>query len=200
MMTQMKKMTAGNRPVIITCIIYTVSWLLIVISAWLTGLHRYDLSKTISAYIGLRKWTVIFYFISATIMFTLLMIYVFKTKMPLVKKIVYDIVFFCVWGCSIFPSNREWSETISSIHLACAYGLMFSASFSFLLTFILASKKSQQVFAICTFIYAIFFIASLLVMKWNWFNNTLFLWENLCIYLLLIELLLEASPDQKMIN
>ena len=187
----MRKLTIKNRPVIITGFIYSASWLIIVLSAWITDLHRYDLSKTVSAYIGFRKWTVVLYFISATIMFTLLVIYVHKKSMHLFKKLVYYIVFISVWGCAIFPCNTQWSETITSIHLCFAYGLMFSATFSFLLTILFATNRGQRIFAAAT-LYAILFIISLLILKWSWFTGTIFIWENLCIYLLLVELLLET--------
>ena len=191
--------TNGNRPAVITCVIYSFAWILIVSSAWAIGLHRYDLSKTISAYIAFRKWTAVFYFVCATIMFLLLVTYVHKLEMPLIKKIVYYIVFLSVWGCSIFPSNKEWSVFVTSIHLKCSYGLMFSASFSFLLTSFFAKRRGQRIFAIATFVYALFFIFALLVMKWPWFEETIFIWENLCIYLILVELFLEAprAPKKK---
>ena len=188
----LNRITSGKRPVIFAGAIYTVAWLVIVLSAWLINLHRYDLGRTISAYIGFRKWTVVFYFICATIIFLLISIYIHNMKANLAKKLVYFVVFICVWGCSIFPSNREWSTTISQIHLFFADGLMFTASFSFVLTMFTAKRKGQRIFSIATFFYALFFIISLLVMKWNWFENTIFLWENLCIYLLIVELLLET--------
>ena len=188
----LNRITLRKRPVIIAGAIYTVAWLVIVLSAWLINLHRYDLGRTISAYIGFRKWTVVFYFICATIIFLLISIYIHNMKANPAKKLVYFVVFICVWGCSIFPSNREWSTTISQIHLFFADGLMFTASFSFVLTMFTAKRKGQRIFSIATFFYALFFIISLLVMKWNWFENTIFLWENLCIYLLIVELLLET--------
>lgn len=189
----MKKITESNKPVLITGIVYSASWLIIVLSAWIINLHRYDLGITVSAYIGLRKWTAILYFISATIMFILLVVYVHKTPMHLFKKLVYYIVFLGVWGCSIFPSNASWNETITNIHLCCAYTFMFSASFSFVLTILFTKQRGQRIFAIATLIYAIFFIISLLIFKWSWFTGTIFIWENLCIYLLMIELFLETN-------
>ncbi|MBR6478733.1 MAG: hypothetical protein IKS85_09835 [Lachnospiraceae bacterium] len=130
-------------------------------------------------------------------MFLFLVTYVFKTSMPLIKKIVYYVVFLSVWGCSIFPSNKEWSVFLTGIHLKCSYGLMFSASFSFLLTSLLAKRKGQRIFAIATFVYALCFMLALLVMKWEWFEGTIFVWESLCIYLLLVELFLETPRSSK---
>ena len=187
----------GNKPVLISMAIYTMVCLVTVLSAWAIDLHRYDLGQTISAYVGYRRWTAALYFVCITIMLALLVTYVRGLSMQLPKKLVYYIVFLSVWGCSIFPSNREWSPTISNIHLKCAYTFMFSASFSFLLTAIWAKRKAQRIFAAAVFAYAIFFILALLVMKWSWFTGTIFIWENLCIYLVTIELLLEW-PSNKM--
>ena len=181
----------GNKPVLISMAIYTMVCLVTVLSAWAIDLHRYDLGQTISAYVGYRRWTAALYFVCITVMLALLVTYVHRLSMKLPKKLVYYIVFLSVWGCSIFPSNREWSQTISNIHLKCAYTFMFSASFSFLLTAIWAKRKAQRIFAVAVFAYAIFFILALLVMKWSWFTSTIFIWENLCIYLVTIELFLE---------
>ena len=192
-----RKIMTGSRPVVISMVIYTIVCLVTVLSAWAIDLHRYDLGKTISAYVGYRRWTAALYFVCITIMLVLLMSYVHRLKMPLPKKLVYYVVFFSVWGCAIFPSNREWSRMVSNIHLKCAYTFMFSASFSFLLTALWAKRKAQRLFALAVFAYAIFFILALLVMKWRWFTGTIFFWENLCIYLVMIELFLERASDQK---
>ena len=191
----LRKITNGNRPVIITCILYTAVCLIVVLSAWAIDLHRCDLSKTISAYVGFRKWTAILYFFCMTIMMAWLVVYVKKTVTRLPKKILYYLVFLCVWGCSVFPSNREWSGFVSDVHLACAYGFMFTASFSFLFTAFASDRKGPRIFAICVFCYALFFILALLVMKWKWFMDTIFIWENLCIYLVIAELYLETPPS-----
>lgn len=193
----MKKVMTDRRPVLLSIGIYTMVCLVTVLSAWIIDLHRYDLGQTISAYVGYRKWTAGLYFVCITVMLVLLWTYVHRLNIRLPKKLVYYLVFLSVWGCAIFPSNREWSRTISNIHLRCAYTFMFSASFSFLLTAIWAKRKAQRIFALAVFAYAIFFILALLVMKWSWFTGTIFFWENLCIYLVMIELFLERASDQK---
>ena len=189
-----KKIFVGGRPVIISGAIYTAASLVIVLSAWLIGLHRYDLGRTISAYIGFRVWTAILYFFCATAMFTILVIYIYRTPMPLLKKFTYFFVFFCVWGCSIFPCNDDWSEKVTNVHLGFAYGLMFSASFTFLINLFLIKRKGPWIFAAITFAYAVCFIIALLLLDWKWFDDTIFIWENLCIYLLMVELYLEHLP------
>lgn len=192
-----KKMTTGNRPVIITTILFTLTWLFIVLTAWLAGLHLYDFSITISAYIGLRLWTVLLYFCSATVMFALLTVYALKTPMHKLKRLTYFVVFLSIWGCSIFPCNEKWSATVTQIHQSFAYSLMFSATFSFVLTIFLTKSKAVRAFAISTLLYAIFFIFALLIMRWQWFDHTVFIWESLCIYLLIIELLTEYPRASK---
>ena len=148
-----KKIFVGGRPVIISGAIYTAASLVIVLSAWLIGLHRYDLGRTISAYIGFRVWTAVLYFFCATTMFT-----------------------------------------VTNVHLGFAYGLMFSASFTFLINLFLIKRKGPWIFAAITFAYAVCFIIALLLLDWKWFDDTIFIWENLCIYLLMVELYLEHLP------
>ena len=57
----MNELTSGKRPVLTSFFTYTGIALITVLSAWIIGLHRFDLSLTISRYVALRPWTAVTY-------------------------------------------------------------------------------------------------------------------------------------------
>lgn len=188
----MRELTSGKRPVLISFFTYTVIALITVISAWIIDLHRFDLSLTISRYVALRPWTAITYAICIAFMVILILMYVKRIRILLLRKILYYLIFTCVLGCAVFPFNREWSNISAEIHNYCAYSLMFLMLVSFIVL-IFSGRKVQKIFGILGILYAVFFILAFLVVEWQWFYDTIFIWENLFIYLLLIELWLEEE-------
>ena len=94
-----------NRFPIIAGAIFLVTAVAAVAYSWAKGICRYDLRLSFSEYVGLHYSTSVLYFISAVMMLTLLIIYVIKLKLPIVKKIVYAVVFLCIFGTAFFPCN-----------------------------------------------------------------------------------------------
>lgn len=82
-----------NRPVIAAGIIYLLNALIVVISAWTEGLHRFGLDLTISRYVGLRHWSAYLNMVIAVVMVTLILIYLKKSKMHTVRKALYGAVY-----------------------------------------------------------------------------------------------------------
>ena len=190
----MNELTSGKRPVVISFFTYTGIALLTVLSAWIINLHRFDLSLTISRYVALRPWTAVTYAICITFMVVLIVLHVKKLKILLLRKILYFLIFTGVLGCAVFPFNREWSSLSSTIHNYCARSLIFLMLISFIVL-IIKGRKAQKIFAILSILYAVYFIIAFLVIGWQWFYDTIFIWENLFIYLLLIELWLEEAKE-----
>lgn len=190
----MGELTSGKRPVLISFFTYTGIALITVLSAWIINLHRFDLSLTISRYVALRPWTAIVYGLCIVFMVTLIFVFLKKTKMLLLRKIIYSLVFICVLGCGIFPFNRTWSNLVSTLHNYSAYALMLLVTISFIVL-VITGRKAQKIFAVLSILYAVYFIISFVVFDWQWFNNTIFIWENLFIYLLLGELWLEKTDN-----
>jgi hypothetical protein len=175
-------------------LLYTLTVLVVVLSAWIADLHRYDLGLTTSKYVALRPWTAVLYMIIALPMVALVFLYIKKTKMPLLKKIVYYVIILGVLGCAIFPSNRQWSVSASVVHNVFANGLMLMATASFIIMLITSKVKKLKTFSALAICYAAVFIVSFEV-GFELFDMTLFIWENVFIYLLLIELSLEKQND-----
>ena len=188
-----------NRPVFAAGILYTVTALIVVISAWVINLHRFDLDLTISRYVALRQWTAVMYLIVAAVMVTLVAIHLIKSKMWIVKKILYFLAFACIFGCAVFPFNPEWSSLSSNLHNYFAYGLMFVALVTFVLTAVKPINREQKVFSKIAIGYALFFITCFVIIKWEFFIGTIFMWENTFIYMFLVELMTEYK-DSKVLS
>ena len=58
---------------------------------------------------------------------------------------------------------------------------------------IITGRKAQKIFAILSVLYSLYFFLSFLVIRCQWFYDTVFIWENFFIYLLLGELWLEKE-------
>lgn len=190
----MRKLFNGKIPVVISFFVYTGIALITVLSAWIINLHRFDLSLTISRYVALRPWTAITYGICITFLVALIILHVKKLKILLLRKIIYILTFLGVLGCAVFPFNREWSIVSATIHNYCAYSLMFFMLVSFIVL-VFSRRKAQKVFGFLGILYAVFFIITFFVFAWQWFFSTIFIWENLFIYLLLGELWLERNEN-----
>ncbi len=185
-----------NRPVIAAGILYTITALVVVISAWIEGLHRFELDLTISIYIGLRHWTAYLYMGIAVIMVSLVIVYLKRSNMHIVRKCIYGGAFLCILGCAFFPHNGEWSVFASNLHNYFAYILMFLVSISIVMMMVKGANKSQRVFGIVAAAYAVYFIIAYMIFVWKWFVNTIFLWENTFIYILIGELMVEYEESR----
>ncbi len=191
----LKKITKGRNAVITAGAIYTVMAIVTVTSAWIIDLHRFDLWLSISRYVALRPWTAALYFFCAMTMAVIVIRYLKHTPMPRYRKVIYLLIIICVCGCAIFPCNREWSKTIAGIHNMFAYGLMIVGFLSFLTSLVLESNKKLKRFGLISTAYAAFFILAYAIVRWRAFWRTMLIWENLFIYLFLVELWLDSPKS-----
>lgn len=185
-----------NRPFWFAGILYTVTALIVVLSAWAIDLRKFDLDLTISRYVALRRWTTVMYLIAAAVFVTVAFIHLIRSWMKPVKKILYLTAFACIFGCAVFPFNREWSTLSSDIHNYCAYGLMIAATISFILMAIKPVNREQRVFSTVAIGYAAFFIVFYVILDSEYFIDTIFLWENTFIYMFLAELITEYKESK----
>lgn len=190
----MKPVFVINRFPLFAGLLFVMTLVLTLTTAWAEGLCTYRLDLSFSSYVALRPWTVVLYFGVAVAMLTLLIAYVIELKLPLIKKIVYAVVFLGVFGTAVFPYNAGWSETAAALHDQFAIMLMLSTTLSFVLSVIFASSGKQRIFAGFSILYAGVFIAAYFGGALLLFR-TFFIWEVLFIFLLLTGLLLEHSPQ-----
>lgn len=150
-----------NKIPLIAGIIFLLTAVTAVAIAWISDIHRFDLSISFSSYVGLSRLTSIMYFVSAVIMIAMLIYYIVKTKMNLLKRIVYAVVLLCVFGTAFFPFNY-YSEAPTSVtinlHNDFAIALMLATTVSFVLSVIFAKNKKQRIVNAVSIGYAIVFI------------------------------------------
>ncbi len=170
--------------------IYVIAVAVIVIASWVSGIHRFDFSLTVSMYIGLQRWTSVMYFICIVAMNLLMVMYIWKNHFHFIKKIVYCLVMTCILGCAIFPYNDI--ALTSTIHNYFSYALMLFTTASFVILLTQAVNVRQRILAVLGILFAVLFIIAY-VTSFRVFRETIFIWENVFIFLLMIELFLETS-------
>ncbi len=186
-----------NKIPAIAGILFLLTAVTAVATAWISDIHRFDLSISFSSYVGLSHFTSIMYFISAVIMIVLLIYYTAKTKMNLLRRIVYGVVMLCVFGTAFFPFNF-YSEAPTSItidlHNDFAIALMLATTVSFVLSVIFAKSRKQRIVNAVSIGYAAVFMV-LYFMRFTPLFRTFFIWENIFIVLLLLEFHSEQYED-----
>ena len=178
-----------NKIPVIAGILFLLTNVIAVLSAWITDTHRYDFGISFSAYVGLSRPTSVLWFVSAVIIIIMLVYYMAKTKIILIKKIVYAVVLLCIFGTALFPYNY-FSETPTAVtvdlHNNFAICLMLVTTGSFILSAIFAKSPKQRIFSLMSILYAVVFIV-LYFAGFRPLFQTFFIWENVFILLLLLD-------------
>ena len=161
-----------------------------VLSAWITDTHRYDLGISFSAYVGLSRPSSVVWFVSAVIIIIMLTYYIAKTKIILIKKIFYAVILLCILGTALFPYNffsKTPTAVTISLHNDFAICLMLVTAVSFILSAIFSKSKKQRIVSLMSILYAVAFIV-LYFIRFKPLFQTFFIWENVFILLLLLEM------------
>ena len=188
-----------NKIPIISGILFLIANVIAVLSAWITDTHRYDLGISFSAYVGLSRPTSVVWFVSAVIIITMLIYYIAKIKIILFKKIIYAVVLLCIFGTALFPYNF-FSEAPTAItinlHNDFAICLMLVTAVSFILSAIFSKAPKQRIVSLMSILYAVAFIV-LYFTRFKPLFQTFFIWENVFIILLLLEMQSEQYSASK---
>ncbi len=179
-----------NKIPLISTLLYLITIVTAVSYTWLSGLHLFDLSLSFSAYVGMHYGTALLYFIALLIVIPLLMYYIIKSKLPPIKIIVYSMVFFGIFLTALFPSNRysdHPSEITIALHKYAAMLLMVVCAASFAVAVVLAKNKRQKITAVIALSYSVVFVV-LYLTHFKPLFSTFFIWENLFIVLLFVQL------------
>lgn len=188
-----------NKLPITAGIIFLLTVVFAVASAWISGIHRYDLAISFSSYVGLNFTISVIWFVAVAVILAMMTIYIVKTKMPIVKRIVYAIIFLCIFGTAFFPFNTysEHPTTLTiNLHNKIAIGLMLATTASFVLSAVLAKSRGQRITAIFSIGYAAAFIL-LYFLRFVPMFRTFFIWENMFIVLLILELHMEQYGEKQ---
>ena len=179
-----------NKIPAIAGILFLLVNVIAVLSAWITDTHRYDLGISFSAYVGLSRPTSVVWFVSAVIIVIMLTYYIAKLKIILVKKIIYALVLLCIFATALFPYNfySESPTTVTiELHNYFAIGLMLVTAVSFILSAVFSKNLKHRMISLMSILYAVIFI----VLYFTGFKplfQTFFIWENVFIILLLLEM------------
>ncbi len=186
-----------NKLPAVSGVLFLLSAVISVGYAWITGVHRFDMSLSFSLYVGLFYWTSTLHFALTAVIVALMSVYVAGTKMPAVKKAVYAAVLLCIFGTAFFPCNAfsdHGSPITTTAHNIFAISLMLVTTVSFIITVITSKDKIQRFAAALSILYGAVFI-TLYFMRFAPLFATFFIWENLFIVLLLIGMSLESRGE-----
>lgn len=178
--------------VFIAGIIYIITISVIVLANWINGIHVFDMRLTVSLYIALDVRSSVLYFASAVFMCVFLVLQIRKTDTVTVRKLVYYLIITGVMGCAWFPCASQRSRVCASIHNYFAYGLILTMILSLIFMLVSTHRKRNRIFAVAGLVYAAIFVYCYFF-NIDSFKRLLFVWENLFIFLLLAELLLEET-------
>lgn len=182
----------ANTLLIWVALLYVTTVSLTVAYSWIIGVHRFDLGLTVSLYVALHVWTAVAYFLSATLICWLLGWYIIKTPMRRVQRAVYLLTLFCVFCCALFPCNGDRSALAEDIHNYFSYVLIILMALSFFLMMVLPGNRCRKYYGLGSTVFALLFIAAF-ALDVQAFKNTIFIWENVIISLLFLELYLEKT-------
>ena len=174
-------------------LLYLLAIIISVAHSWLSGVHLFDFGISFSAYIGLQRWISAMYFVFALIINALMSIYVLKSEILLVKKIIYGVIFTGIFGTAFFPFNT-FSDAPTAItinlHNGFAIALMLATTISFILSIVTSKIRKHRITAIISLAFAGLFILCYFAGLPLLFK-TFFIWENVFIILLFLELYME---------
>lgn len=190
---------SGFRKIIpvVSGILFLLTNIICVSSAWIQGIHQYDFGISFSAYVGLFRATSVLYFIIAALFVPMLAYYITKAKINLLKRIVYMLILICIFATAFFPFNA-FSDTPTAItinlHNSFAIALMLLTTLSFILTCIFTRIRKQRIVSAFSIFYAIMFVLFYFI-GFTPLIQTFFIWENLFVVILLIELHMEQYEN-----
>ena len=182
---------------LIAGILFLLANIISVACAWLSGNHLFDLGISFSAYIGLNRWTSVLWFCFAVIIAVLMIVYIQKIRIPVVKKVIYYIVLIGISGTAFFPFNTFSEHPTSltiNLHNYFGIGLMLVTTVSFVLSLIMSKTKKHKITAICSLIFAVVFVVSYFL-RIPFLFRFFYIWENAFIILLFLELYMEQFEE-----
>lgn len=188
-----------NKIPIIAGALFLLTNCIAVISAWITDNHRYDLGISFSSYVGLNRPISVVWFVSAAVIVAMLAYYIAKTKIMLIKKIVYAAVLLCIFGTAFFPFNfysDAPTDITINLHNDFAICLMLVTTASFILSAVFSKGPKQRMVSLMSVLYAAVFIV-LYFTRFKPLFQTFFIWENVFILLLLLVIQAEQYSEIK---
>jgi len=186
---RLKNFLSPKYGIVLTPIIFAFSQLIILGYYWIFEGYAGNFTLTISAYVGLRLWTSIFFAIcNLIIVILMLRYYLFARKKLSVVWFIFSLVQITGFiGLSICPHNVFMSdgtrETINFIHILMAR-MMFIAMFGMMLERLRLAglNKSLSAKACLAFLaYGVIYIVSY-ASNWNVLWNLVLIWESGYIY------------------
>lgn len=180
-----------NRLLIIAVVIYIVVSSIAIFSAWIKGLASpFYMGYTVSVYVGLQKWTAAVYFVGIVADAAILGIFLAKTKLNILRKIVYYITLVFLVGLAWFPVQFKRPETLASRgHNFFSYAFFGGVVVTLGLMLLFSKKTVQRIYAVAGVLFGVFYILGY-VLDPAFFSPLVLVWETMLIYFYIGEYML----------
>ena len=180
-------------------LVYILTSSIAIISAWVKGLTPVlYLGYTVSVYVGLQKVTAAIYFAGVITIATTLFIFLLKTKLRILRRIVYYITLVFLIGLGWFPVQFNRPDCLASKgHEFFSDAFFVSVIVSLILMFIFDRRVFSRIYAILGIVFSIGYVVCY-ALRFGPFVDTILIWESVFIYFYMIEylfLLLDKSTD-----
>ena len=179
--------------------LYLLSDVISVGYAWASGRHLYDFGISFSAYVGLQRWTSVMHFIFMCAVVAMMTVYLMKAKLTRLKKMIYTLIFVCIFGTAFFPFNT-FSDAPTAVtvdmHNCFGLALMLMTTVSFVISAVTSKSRAHRITAVISLAYALAFILMYSFGAMVLFR-LFFLWENLFITALFIEMFMERFDEEE---
>ena len=151
-----------------------------------------DPGLTVSVYVGFYPWTSVLFAAAISAIAVFICLHLPKIQMKPAQKLLYILIVLCVLGCGWLPCNSDRSRLITDLHNRIAEVLIPALMLSFGFMAVFARNVCQRIFGLLSSAFSIFCLTGL-IFRIEFFDNTLFIWENLLILLFLAEFSLETA-------
>ena len=184
---------------IYSALVYIFCSSVAIITAWVKGLTpMFCLGYTVSVYVGLQMGTAAIYFAGTLVIASRLFLFLLKTKLNIIRRIVYYISFIFLIGLGWFPVQFNRPDCLASKgHEIFSDAFFVSVIVSLVLMFIFDRKLSSRIYAVSGVVFSIGYVVCY-ALRFGTFVNTILIWETVVIYFYMIEyvfLLLDKSTD-----
>ena len=181
---------------VITVAIYMIVSSIAIFSAWTKGLApTFHLGYTVSIYVGLQKWTSAVYFAGMTSNALLLGLFLTRTRINIIRKILYCLTLISLVGLAWFPVQFGRPESLASKgHELFSDAFFVGVIVTLAVMFFSSRKHPRKIYSVAGILFGIFYITGY-ILSFPFFRSLILIWETILIYFYIGEYLFLINEE-----
>ena len=194
-------MTRSNKLLLTAVIIYVAVSSFGIFSAWFGGQFEFfDLSNTVSIYVGLTHLTAAVYFAGIAAIAFILHLIIQSSELNIIRRILFYISLIFLIGIAWFPVQYNRSETLASRGHEFFSNGYFAIVIATLFLMIVFENARQKIYGIAGVLFGIAYVVCY-AMNVVFFRQFILLWETTLIYFYIGEFLfLKPKSDSGVVS